>query len=98
MKTFFCSLILLFSSTNLFANQVVVVPQNPPIITVEPAQVVVPVAPPRILVKTIEWVLVPSVNNIVVQDVRTGLFGRQYIVNRNELVTTWVYVPVKVWK
>ena len=99
MTKFLTTLILIISLTNVsFADQLVGVAQfppiYPPIVLIEPPIVVAP----RPLIKTIEWVLTPQVNNVIVQEVRMGLFGRQYIVNKNELVTTWVYVPVEVWK
>lgn len=101
MKKILSAFLLMFSMTNIsFANQWIgttqVIQQPPQIVLIEPAPVIVPV--PRPLVKTVEWILTPQVNNVVVPEIHRGLFGRQYIVNRNELVTTWVYVPVEVWK
>lgn len=99
MKKILTAFLLMLSMTGIsFADQWVAVPQviqqSPQIVVAEPPVVIAP----KPLVRTIEWVLTPQVNNIVVPEIRTGLFGRQYIVNRNELVTTWVYVPVEVWK
>jgi hypothetical protein len=97
MKKIFLSLFIIGGLTNVsFANQLIVVPQAPPVVVVENPIVVLPA--PKPLVKTIEWILTPQVNNVVVPEIRRGIFGRQYIVNRNELVTTWVYIPVEVWK
>jgi hypothetical protein len=101
MKKVILALIVLICFTNnSFADQWVSVSQvvqtPPQILILETPPVVVPV--PRQPIKTIEWVLTPQVNNVVVPEIHRGLFGRQYIVNRNELVTTWVYVPVEVWK
>jgi hypothetical protein len=101
MKKIVLALIMVFAVTNVsFAEQWVTVPQvvqpSPQIVVIEPAPVIIPA--PRPLVKTIEWILTPQVNNVVVPEIHRGLFGRQYIVNRNELVTTWVYTPVEVWK
>jgi hypothetical protein len=99
MKKFLTALLIMLSVTNIsFADQWVSVPQvieqSPQIVVVEPPVVIAQ----KPLVRTIEWVLTPQVNNVVVSEIHRGLFGRQYIVNRNELVTTWVYVPVEVWK
>ena len=99
MKKFLISFLFMISMTGVsFADQWVGIPQftqsSPHIIMVEPPVMIAP----RPLVKTIEWILTPQVNNVIVQEVRMGLFGRRYIVNKNELVTTWVYVPVEVWK
>jgi hypothetical protein len=98
MKKIFLSLFIVLGLTNVsIANQWVVIPQNkPPIVVMEPP--IIPPPVPKPLTKTIEWVLTPQVNNVVVAEIHRGLFGRQYIVNRNELVTTWVYVPVEVWE
>ena len=99
MKRLLLALIVLISSNNFcFANQLVGVPQ-----TVQTSQQIILVEPPlvigpRPLIKTIEWILTPQINNIIVPEVHIGIFGRKYIVNRNELVTTWVYVPVEIWK
>lgn len=98
MKMFLMIIMFIAGINICSADQLIIVPQvaqpSSKIIVVEPPTVITP----KPLVRTIEWVLTPQVNNIVVPEIRTGLFGRQYIVNRNELVTTWVYVPVEVWK
>ena len=98
MKKIFLSLFILVGLTNVsLANQwVVAPPTSPPAIVVEPPAVIVPA--PKPLVKTIEWVLTPQVNNVVVPEIRRGIFGRQYIVNKYELITIWVWTPVEVWK
>ena len=99
MKIILITIGLIISTNVCFADQwvsipEVVIPQTQQTIVIQPQ----PVVMAKPLVKTIEWVLTPQVNNVVVPEIRRGLFGRQYIVNRNELVTTWVYVPVEVWK
>ena len=101
MKKILTAFLLMISVTNSsFAEQWITVPQvvqpSPQIVVIEPAPVIIPA--PRPLVKTIEWVLTPQVNNVVVPEIRRGLFGRQYIVNKYELITTWVWTPVEVWK
>lgn len=101
MKKFLTALLIMLSVTNIsFADQWVSVPQvlqpSPQIVVIEPTPVIIPA--PKPLIKTIEWVLTPQVNNVIVPEIHRGLFGRQYIINRNELVTTWVYTPVEVWK
>ena len=100
MKKVILALIMFFAATDTgFAEQWISPPQiiqpSPQILIVESIPQVVPA---RTLTKTIEWILTPQVNNVVVSEIHRGLFGRQYIVNRNELVTTWVYVPVEIWK
>jgi hypothetical protein len=99
MKKFLSALLIMLSITNIsFADQWVAVPQviqtSSQILLMEPPVVITP----KPLVRTIEWILTPQVNNVIVPEIHRGLFGRQYIVNRNELVTTWVYVPVEIWK
>jgi len=101
MKKVILALIMFFAATDTgFAEQWITVPQvvqpSPQIVVIEPAPVIIPA--PRPLVKTIEWVLTPQVNNVTVPEIRRGIFGRQYIVNKYELITTWVWTPVEVWK
>lgn len=99
MTKILTAFLLMLSMTGIsFADQWISVPQvieqSPQIVVAEPPVVITP----KPLVKTIEWVLTPQVNNVVVPEIHRGLFGRQYIVNRNQLVTTWVYTPVEVWR
>ena len=96
MKT---SLLVLFSlliPSIGFADQFINV--NPPAVVVETPQVIV--APPQVrpLIRSFEWILTPQVSNVYVTEVRTGLFGRQYIVQKPQLVTQWVWVQIEVWK
>jgi hypothetical protein len=99
MKKLLLAFVISILSHNFcFANQLIEGPltiQNSPRIVIAEPHIVIA---PKPLVRTIEWVLTPQVNTVVVPEIRRGLFGRQYIVNKNELVTTWVYVPVEVWK
>ena len=99
MKTTLITIGLILSTNVCFADQwisvpEIVIPQIQQTIVVQPQPVVVS----KPLVKTIEWVLVPSVNSIVVPEIRRGIFGRQYIINKNELITTWVWTPVEVYR
>jgi hypothetical protein len=96
MKT---TLIILFSlliPNIAFSDQFINV--NPPTVIVETPQVIIPAPPPRPLIKSFEWILTPQVSSVYVTEVRTGLFGRQYIVQKPQLVTQWVWVQIEVWK
>jgi hypothetical protein len=99
MRIIFITIGLIISTNVCFAYQGVSVPevvisQTQQTIVIQPQPVVIS----KPLVKTIEWVLVPNVNSIIVPEIRRGIWGRQYIVNKNELVTTWVWTPVEVYR
>jgi len=101
MKTIILLLGILLSSITLCNAETVWI--HPPVTQTTPTVVInqtpIIVAPaPRPPVKTIEWILSPQVSNVYVTEIRTGIFGRQYIVQKPQLITEWVWVGVETWK
>jgi hypothetical protein len=74
----------------------VVVQPSAFIFTQPQPQIVVPLEKPA--VKHIQYFLIPHVIEVNRPVIKTGLFGRLYIVNEKTLETYNVWQPVEVWK
>jgi len=97
-KLLFC-LILSFSSATGFSQiypfPALVQPTTNAVVQPQP-QVVAPLEKP--MVKEIQYFLVPYIIEVNRPIIKTGLFGRMYIVNEKTLETYNVWQPVEVWK